>query len=769
MQGIGSSSTSQPGFKFVDVLFATIIFEYATASRTNPTEPRPGDPKYVLTTLNGLAGCFRIAEVHCNSRALEEQLRQAGLSREENVEKYLTTTLEPNPIYTVRSHDDVDDDDDDNGSFSKRELVRSTQGLLVPIAGELDASWFNRVYENILPEHQDTIAHIIYKVRTIMWGITGHTLSESVVQYSSVYHKNTRKLAVNARNEPKAPMAPRAPRAPKAPKPKSVRTTFIIQKMQGLVIVPGDKKTYNLRGECVLDVVEPVSGAYEKISAAMKVLHQRLAPSQDYMDKREALTQRLERILNIAFPDSDIHLRPFGSFASGLGSKGGDADLCITSPTFHLTAPYNEMRRVATAMTRAGMTKVQAIPDARVPIVKFVDPQSKINCDINSNHVLGIYNSELIRCYTLIDDRVKPLIYNIKALAKAHDINDSSKSYLSSYSYVMMTIGFLQAQNPPILPVLQGQPEEYMTPLAVSLDHNGKDGNGQIDCTYDQNPARHRNFGAANTKSIGQLLIEFFEFYTRFFDYKTMEVNIRLGGGVRTRDEILDAIATGKKLPENGKGPIRLVVMDPFLRARNVSQGCRGDKLTMVWEIFEALYLMLSHGEFDATFEPLPGFQANQIGPLRRRTAPSATAANGTTPRKEGKQVNRGGMGKESISPAAARPSVSTSAPPSVTGSTNAQTVAKGRVRGPATVVTSNATGATTSLSTASTSQQAKPNERYQRRAKAKQQQQNTQTTGATTPSSPVVTNNGMAQPLKQQTQRTQRPQRPQRTQQLNG
>lgn len=92
------------------------------------------------------------------------------------------------------------------------------------------------------------------------------------------------------------------------------------------------------------------------------------------------------------------------------------------------------------------MIKVMPIVDARVPIVKFVDPQTRINCDINSNHVLGIYNSELIRCYTQIDDRVRPFIYNLKALAKAHGINDSSNAYLSSYSYVMMAIGFLQAQ-----------------------------------------------------------------------------------------------------------------------------------------------------------------------------------------------------------------------------------------------------------------------------------------------------------------------------------
>lgn len=90
--------------------------------------------------------------------------------------------------------------------------------------------------------------------------------------------------------------------------------------------------------------------------------------------------------------------------------------------------------------------QVQPITNARVPIVKFVDPATRTNCDVNTNHVLGIHNSELIRCYTMIDDRVRPFLYCLKTLVKKHGINDSSQSWLSSYAYVMMAIGFLQAQ-----------------------------------------------------------------------------------------------------------------------------------------------------------------------------------------------------------------------------------------------------------------------------------------------------------------------------------
>ncbi|KAF9174913.1 hypothetical protein BGX21_008833 [Mortierella sp. AD011] len=289
------------------------------------------------------------------------------------------------------------------------------------------------------------------------------------------------------------------------------------------------------------------------------------------------------------------------SCASGLGSESSDADLCITTTTFQRTRPYNDMRSLAAVLRRGGMINVQAIVSARVPIVKFDDPTSRIKCDINTNHCLGIHNSELIRCYTMIDDRVRPLLYNLKALVKKHHINDSSQSWLSSYAY-----------EPPILPSLQAQPKEFMTSLHITEMIEGRSGGGSMsfDCTFDRDYTRHKNFGAANKKSVGQLLIEFFEYYTRYFDYQTMEVNVRLGGGVRIRDEITSKLAKGgaKRAPQPGKGEKKLFVKDPFILDRNVSGTCIGRKLERVWRIFEHIYLTLSKGEFEKAFEPMPEY-----------------------------------------------------------------------------------------------------------------------------------------------------------------
>jgi hypothetical protein len=272
----GGSNTSQSGFKFVDLLFDTIILEIATSSRTNKTGPQSGQPKYVLATLNGLAACFRIAEETCRSHALEVSLRQAGLSREDNVEKYITAMQRPNPVYMVRSEaeDDDDDDDDDDvaGALTKWELLQSTQGLMVPVICEADTSWFNERYRRSTPDCQDMIARIIYKLRATLWGVMASTsASESVVHYSSVHHKATTSTVKTPRTlNPSNP-----PRKAKEPVQNGVRAAFITQKLDGLnIMVDSHRKTFGLQGQLKLKLVEPVSTAYSTIGVAMMMLYQ---------------------------------------------------------------------------------------------------------------------------------------------------------------------------------------------------------------------------------------------------------------------------------------------------------------------------------------------------------------------------------------------------------------------------------------------------------------------------------------------------------------
>lgn len=159
-----------------------------------------------------------------------------------------------------------------------------------------------------------------------------------------------------------------------------------------------------------------------------------------------------------SFPGSFTHANNFSSSpvlsllnyirssASGLGSDTSDVDLCITRDNFDRSEPYSNLENIIAALRNGGMTKVLPLLHARVPIVTFVDPVFRIECDICCNELIGVYGSKLIGCYVRIDPRIKPLIYNVKALVKAHGINDASQGFYSTFAYMMMIIGFLQAQ-----------------------------------------------------------------------------------------------------------------------------------------------------------------------------------------------------------------------------------------------------------------------------------------------------------------------------------
>ncbi|KAK3843857.1 MAG: hypothetical protein J3R72DRAFT_102357 [Linnemannia gamsii] len=525
---------------------------------------------------------------------------------------------------------DVEEEEEDSFVLVKVGIVfppgklTDSDSFSVPALNEVQIKDFNDRYGPIDPEYQDMVARVLFRLRKDYWNrtITTQDLDrmepELLALYGSRYAERRREIRAKKQAE-KAMGSSDTVLSQAAAQHLSV----ISHRLKGLQIVDAGKgeggkrdrrPTFGLQGLFDLTLVLPTEDAYKSVSDGIMELYRRLVPSQEYMTRRTKLIQRLQMILNTGFPGQGLRLQVFGSYASGLGSESSDADLCITTEHFQHTASYNNVRTVAQVLRRGGMTQIQPITNARVPIVKFVDPTTRTNCDVNTNHVLGIHNSELIRCYTMIDDRVRPFLYSLKALVKKHGINDSSQAWLSSYAYVMMAIGFLQAQDPPVLPALQNQPESQMTELYIQMNHDGRGGRDIINCTFDRDPKRYANFGAANTKTVGQLLVEFFEYYSRFYDYQTMEVNVRCGEGIRVREDLTKAAARkngnpNTKPPQRGRGEKKLIVMDPFIRDRNVAGSCSGRHLVRVWGTFEWLYLTLSRGDFKGAFERIEGYE----------------------------------------------------------------------------------------------------------------------------------------------------------------
>ncbi len=92
---------------------------------------------------------------------------------------------------------------------------------------------------------------------------------------------------------------------------------------------------------------------------------------------------------------------------------------------------------------------------ARVPLIKFTHPAG-FDCDLCLDNSLAVYNTRLLRTYAQLDERVRHLVYAVKWWAKSRGINEASTGTLSSYSYSIWVIHFLQNCAPfPVLPNLQ--------------------------------------------------------------------------------------------------------------------------------------------------------------------------------------------------------------------------------------------------------------------------------------------------------------------------
>ncbi len=71
------------------------------------------------------------------------------------------------------------------------------------------------------------------------------------------------------------------------------------------------------------------------------------------------------------------------------------------------------------------MERVVCVSHAKVPIVKFWDPELQLACDMNVNNTLALENTRMIKTYVEIDERVRPLAMIVKHWTKRRILNDA--------------------------------------------------------------------------------------------------------------------------------------------------------------------------------------------------------------------------------------------------------------------------------------------------------------------------------------------------------
>jgi DNA polymerase sigma len=185
--------------------------------------------------------------------------------------------------------------------------------------------------------------------------------------------------------------------------------------------------------------------------------------------------------------------------------------------------------------------------------LEFPKDGAGVQCDINFSAHLALHNTALLRCYSLTDARVRPLILFVKHWAKVRDINTPYRGTLNSYGYVLMMLHYLvNVAQPFVCPNLQQ--------LAPPPDprFKGEDGiNTQSFCNganvrfwkdeKEIGGLAAQNVLNGNSDSLGQLLRGFFEYYAqsgfmsmvkgRGFHYGRDVISLRTPGGILTKEQ----------------------------------------------------------------------------------------------------------------------------------------------------------------------------------------------------------------------------------------
>ena len=126
--------------------------------------------------------------------------------------------------------------------------------------------------------------------------------------------------------------------------------------------------------------------------------------------------------------------------------------------------------------------------------------------------------SELLFMFGELDERVRPLTFCIRRWALSTGLtNPSPGRWLSNFSLTLLVIFFMQQTKHPILPSINSL-------INKAKKEDIKITNDEINCIF-LHDINQLNFKTQNADNLGQLLLQFFEFYSQF-DFHSRAISL---------------------------------------------------------------------------------------------------------------------------------------------------------------------------------------------------------------------------------------------------
>nr|XP_023013226.1 poly(A) RNA polymerase gld-2 homolog A-like [Leptinotarsa decemlineata] len=263
-------------------------------------------------------------------------------------------------------------------------------------------------------------------------------------------------------------------------------------------------------------------GPWDQLNQTVWDVFTSKAQKEDTYESKISLWKNI--FLNIRKCLSSYGLFMVGSTMSGFGLESSDIDMCLLTKPCTNDPRHDALQHlesIKNLLLKNELTDVDPeLIYAKVPILKFKDKDTGFEIDLNCNNSVGIRNTRLLYCYARLDWRVRPIVIMVKLWAQANNINDAKNMTVSSYSWALMVIHYLQCGvTPPVLPCLHGLiPEKFSDHESHSMD-------------VQEEISSIRDFKSDNIMSLGELLIGFFQYYS-LYNFQQYAISVRTGSSL---------------------------------------------------------------------------------------------------------------------------------------------------------------------------------------------------------------------------------------------
>ncbi|XP_073665175.1 speckle targeted PIP5K1A-regulated poly(A) polymerase isoform X3 [Tursiops truncatus] len=199
-----------------------------------------------------------------------------------------------------------------------------------------------------------------------------------------------------------------------------------------------------------------------------------------------------------------------------------------------------------------GVYRVQTVPSARRPVVKFCHRPSGLHGDVSLSNRLALHNSRFLSLCSELDGRVRPLVYTLRCWAQGRGLSGSGP-LLNNYALTLLVIYFLQTRDPPVLPTVS-----QLTQKAGEGEQVEVDG---WDCSFPRDASRLEP--STNKEPPSSLLAQFFSCVS-CWDLRGSLLSLREGQALPVAGGLPSNLWEGLRL-----GPMNL--QDPFDLSHNVA------------------------------------------------------------------------------------------------------------------------------------------------------------------------------------------------------